>query len=124
MAFQPINPGERFGWLTVVERMRLNKLRQIEYLVRCDCAAILIVTRDGLENGVAFSCGCTQKRAAPKNPAEPSRFEYTVTSFRERRVPGKVQLISADGRVLDERPLTTKEIRANSTGHRAGKKKM
>ncbi len=111
MTFNPINPGERFGRLTVVERMRLNKLRQIEYLVRCDCGATLIVTRESLEEGDVFSCGCSGKRAIPNKVAEPSSFEYTVTSFRERRVSGKVQLVSADGRVLDERPLTRREGR-------------
>ena len=120
MAFQPINPGERFGRLTVVERTRLNKLRQIEYLVRCDCGSLLILTRESLEKGQEFSCGCAPKRAAPTRGAEPSSFEYTVTNYRERRVSGKVQLVSTDGRELDERPLTTKESQAPPIASRKG----
>ena len=116
MPFQPINPGDRFGLLTVVEQAGYNKQHKLEYVVRCDCGAMLIAQRDGLIDGDVFGCGCSPKNSRSARPPEPATFEYTITPFRERCVAGRVQVIALDGRVLDERPLTMQECRAASVG--------
>ena len=119
MRFQPINVGDRFGFLTVVEQTGYNKLHKLEYLVRCDCGTMLVALRESLASGDVFSCGCSPKAEPSVRHVEQDTFEYTLTRFRERCVAGRVQLIAPDGRVLDERPLTLQECRARSAADRS-----
>ena len=123
MRFRPINVGDRFGLLTVVEQTGYNKLHKLEYLVRCDCGTMLVASRESLADGDLFTCGCSPKAQPSVRKVEQETFEYTLTRFRERRVAGRVQLIAADGRLLDERPLTLQECRAKSAGDGAGGEK-
>lgn len=50
--------GQRFGRL-VVERLSDQRIgRQLEWLCRCDCGAVLSVIGGNLREGITKSCGC------------------------------------------------------------------
>lgn len=50
--------GEKFGRLTVIERMPNNKRKQAVWKCRCDCGKEVIVTAGHLRSGHTNSCGC------------------------------------------------------------------
>ena len=54
-----IQPGQRYGALTVLERVAGNtRFSQNRWLCRCDCGLELIVTSNNLRpNGGSRSCG-------------------------------------------------------------------
>ena len=106
-----IKIGEEFGRLTVVRRVGLNKLHQLEYLARCDCGKLLTVRRADLYSGEVVSCGCPLKAPERSEPELPFSFDYTVVEFFERRARGKIEVVARDGRILDQRPLTRNEQR-------------
>ncbi len=53
--------GERFGRLTVIQRVENDRHRGSMYLVKCDCGNEKIVRRANLTSGNTLSCGCLQK---------------------------------------------------------------
>lgn len=57
--------GEKFGRLTVIERVenkiQPNKTSKIQYLCKCDCGNQIIVNACHLKNGHTTSCGCYHK---------------------------------------------------------------
>lgn len=62
--------GERFGYLTVIERVKNGKGRGVKYLCRCDCGNEKIVASALLRNGHTKSCGCLHDEVA-KRPRKP-----------------------------------------------------
>lgn len=58
----PIEPGQRFGWLTVVRRTNAPAAGySIKWLCRCACGRESEVKASALRSGHTTSCGC--KRA-------------------------------------------------------------
>lgn len=53
--------GERFGHLTVLERVENSKFNSVQYLCLCDCGNITISNSNALRTGHKKSCGCTRK---------------------------------------------------------------
>lgn len=54
--------GERFGKLTVIERVDNNRYNHICYKCRCDCGNEIIVDVSNLRNGNTNSCGCIKSK--------------------------------------------------------------
>ena len=50
--------GQRFHWLTVIERASNNKGGKARWLCRCDCGKTTIVQSACLRTGHTKSCGC------------------------------------------------------------------
>ena len=109
MDSRAIKPGEEFGRLTVIKRLGLNTLHQIEYSARCECGKLIAVSRADLSSGEVYSCGCSPKATAAEEHHAPITFSYTVVEFFERRAGSKIQVVARDGRILDERPMTREE---------------
>ena len=62
-----ITAGEKYGRLTVVERVAADpKSGNLRYLCKCDCGATSFVTGSNLSRGVTTSCGCLMREAAIK----------------------------------------------------------
>ena len=60
--------GQRFGRLTVIERMPNNIRKQAVWKCRCDCGSEVIVESGHLRSGHTQSCGCYgHERAAEHN---------------------------------------------------------
>lgn len=53
--------GNRYGRLTVVQRMPNNDYRQATWLCQCDCGNTIITTGTLLRKGATQSCGCLHK---------------------------------------------------------------
>ena len=58
--------GKKYGRLTVIENLGLNKHRQYEWLCQCECGNYKIVITSHLKNGIVKSCGCLVKETLAK----------------------------------------------------------
>lgn len=54
--------GERFGKLTVIERVENNRFGHVCYKCKCDCGGITIVDASNLRGGHTSSCGCIKSK--------------------------------------------------------------
>lgn len=54
--------GQRFGKLTVLERVENNRFNHVCYKCQCDCGGIAIVDSTNLKNGNTTSCGCIKSK--------------------------------------------------------------
>ena len=59
--------GQRFGRLTVIERMPNNQRRQAVWKCICDCGKEVIVEAGHLRSGHTQSCGCYGREQATKH---------------------------------------------------------
>lgn len=57
---RPIQIGDRFGRLTVVAFVGVNRHRKREWLCKCECGNMVNVTTGHLLSGHSTSCGCTR----------------------------------------------------------------
>ncbi len=63
----PINPGERFGRLTVLNRAGINSEGHATYRCRCDCGCVVSAADNiQLRKGKTTSCGCSHKETAAR----------------------------------------------------------
>ena len=53
--------GQKFGRLTLIERVENNKFNQVQWKCRCDCGKEVIVKAYSLTTGQTKSCGCLKK---------------------------------------------------------------
>lgn len=58
----PINPGDRFGKLTVLELAEPDKRGQTHWLCRCECGNTKRIMANNLKRGLAKGCGCERNR--------------------------------------------------------------
>ena len=58
--------GERFGKLTVIERVKNNRFDHVCYRCKCDCGGEAIVDSTNLKNGNTNSCGCIKSKGEMK----------------------------------------------------------
>lgn len=56
-----VHPGDRFGMLTVLERVEDGPRRQVRYLCQCDCGNRVTVRALSLRCGDTKSCGCLRR---------------------------------------------------------------
>ena len=54
--------GQRFGKLTVIERVQNNRFNHTCYKCKCDCGGITIVDSGNLRQGNTNSCGCIKSK--------------------------------------------------------------
>lgn len=54
--------GQRFGKLTVLERVENDRFGHVNYKCQCDCGGITIVDVNNLRNGNTNSCGCIKSK--------------------------------------------------------------
>lgn len=50
--------GQRFGKLTVIQRVENSTSGKVRYLCSCDCGGMTIACADSLRKGATSSCGC------------------------------------------------------------------
>lgn len=82
--------GNRYGYLTVINRAKNDKEGHAQWLCKCDCGNEIIVRGKSLRSGNTKSCGCYQKqRVAESNM---NRVESLVG----QRF-GKLQVLSEAG---------------------------
>jgi len=58
--------GEKFGKLTVFERVKNNRFNHICYKCKCDCGGETIVDVANLRSGNVNSCGCIKSKGEAK----------------------------------------------------------
>lgn len=59
--------GQRFGRLTVLERLGSNGGKYVYWRCKCDCGNIVDVATRGLRSSGTVSCGCNRREKAEKN---------------------------------------------------------
>lgn len=60
--------GQRFGRLTVIERMPPTpKSRSVLWICQCDCGNLCVYSSGSITNGNVVSCGCRKKEAQAEN---------------------------------------------------------
>lgn len=70
--------GQRFGRLTVIERVDMpvkkGQRKRIKWLCECDCGNTKIIDADSLKNGRTKSCGCLSRENSSINGKHNKRF--------------------------------------------------
>ena len=56
--------GQKFGRLTVLERVNIKAHKYASWLCKCSCGKVKVVRSCHLRSGVIVSCGCYQKEIA------------------------------------------------------------
>lgn len=64
--------GQRFGRLTAIEMVGVDKSRCAMWLCKCDCGTEKIVRGKNLRSGETKSCGCTRKTETAEKLREKS----------------------------------------------------
>ena len=54
--------GQKFGKLTVLERVENNRFNQVCYKCKCECGGETIVSGNNLSQGITSSCGCVKSK--------------------------------------------------------------
>lgn len=55
--------GQKFGRLTVLERVDRNKHGKVRWLCKCACGNVAVVLGESLRNGRTKSCGCLKQES-------------------------------------------------------------
>ena len=71
--------GQKFGRLTLIERVENNKFNQVQWKCRCDCGKEVIVKAYSLTTGQTKSCGCLKKE---QNYINIAKVKHNVTNTR------------------------------------------
>lgn len=58
--------GEKFGKLTVIQRVENNRYNHVCYECKCDCGGTAFVDAGNLRQGITQSCGCIKSRGESK----------------------------------------------------------
>ena len=99
-----ITAGEKYGRLTVVERVAADpKSGNLRYLCKCDCGVTSFVTGSNLSRGVTTSCGCLARETTIKRNTTHGKCGtrlYTIwCGIRERcSTPGQESYKNYGGR--------------------------
>ena len=59
--------GQRFGRLTVIERVENDKQRRVRWLCQCECGNAVAILAKSLRSGNTKSCGCISKENPPRS---------------------------------------------------------
>lgn len=71
--------GQKFGRLTLIERVENNKFNQVQWKCRCDCGKEVIVKSYSLTTGQTKSCGCLKKE---QNYINIAKVKHNMTNTR------------------------------------------
>lgn len=71
--------GQKFGRLTLIERVENNKSNQVQWKCRCDCGKEVIVKSYSLTTGQTKSCGCLKKE---QNYINIAKVKHNMTNTR------------------------------------------
>lgn len=58
--------GQKFGKLTVIKRVKSNKIGKTQWLCQCECGNEKIITGYSLTRGATKSCGCMKTKQIKK----------------------------------------------------------
>lgn len=76
--------GQRFGKLTVVEKLGQNKHRCMVWLCKCDCGGATKVQTSDLRRGKARSCGCSHYKDRQTIGGKPTRLYRIWKNMKKR----------------------------------------
>lgn len=69
--------GQKFGRLTVIERIENTKRGQTRWLCRCECGNETKVQGSNLKNGHVKSCGCLNKELTARRSKKYNTYNLT-----------------------------------------------
>jgi hypothetical protein len=76
--------GQRFGRLTVIEAVGIDKWHHRKWKCRCNCGDFLIARGSSLQNGNVKSCGCSRKESVYKHGQCEAPAYYSWGSMLQR----------------------------------------
>ncbi len=76
-----IQPGQRFGWLTVIGDSGKRKNGYIVWHCKCSCGNEIDVEKRALERGSVKSCGCRPKMSASMQDITGQRFGKLTAEY-------------------------------------------
>lgn len=76
--------GQRFGKITVVERLCLNKWRQMTWLCICECGNYTKAQTSDLRKGHVLSCGCNRYKDRQTLGGNPTRLYRIWKNMKKR----------------------------------------
>lgn len=76
--------GQRFGRLTVSERIGSSKRRETVWLCICDCGNRTTKTTNKLRSGHVKSCGCLRRKHGQKLNGNPTRLYRIWRNMKKR----------------------------------------
>lgn len=95
--------GKRFGRFVVLEFSHINKYRNTEWKVRCDCGSELVQSRSSLTSGHTKSCGCLSLEGNAKKLAKIA--EGRRAAARLRLASGLKKCAKPDCKEANPQPL-------------------
>ena len=84
--------GAKYGKLTVVHFVGLNRHNQAQWLCRCECGNHCIVGAHNLRTKNTMSCGCLHKEAAKRRGLERRKEPVKLDPYRKALLNGLVSL--------------------------------
>lgn len=76
--------GHRFGKLTVLCRMGIDKQKKVLWACKCDCGEVRTIRAKNLRAGDTTSCGCAQRAAVTTHGMSTTRTWRSWSSMRLR----------------------------------------
>lgn len=107
-----IKPGDRFGRLTVVRRIKINSRRlgtRESHECRCDCGNVKEIAASSLYRGLTTSCGCVRNAKtgdrARKHGGRNTKLYSVWTSMKQRcNNPNREFYVDYGGRGITYHP--------------------
>jgi hypothetical protein len=84
--------GARYGKLTVVRFVGLNRHSQALWLCECDCGRYTVAASHNLRTENTTSCGCAQRDAAKRRGLERRKEPVKLDPYRKALLNGLVSL--------------------------------
>lgn len=95
-----INPGQRFGRWTVIEKLPKKKGHS-SCLCRCDCGTVRAVRNGALIKGNSKSCGCLMKdNPSMGRPSGPRKSQIPYSERRLRFIKSRKVISARDRDIL------------------------
>ena len=78
--------GKKFGRLTVIKKVGVDKNQQSKWLCKCDCGNEIVVNRGNLSiNKIrTYSCGCWKKEKITKHNKHKSKIYLAYIAMKQR----------------------------------------
>ena len=79
--------NKKFNRLTVIERVKNNKLNKVCWLCKCECGNEIIVESQNLRTNHTKSCGCLNNEQRSKNGKKSGHIYGRINGLKQKNIP-------------------------------------